>query len=612
MSTTAEHRAEILLARFEEGAATDIDLFVADAVLDWRLAERGDPAALSPDDVEVLLTAWFPRQVTLDRSELPGALDALRRWVGFLADEAAVREPAAVLAAIDRHAEAFAERMADERNFGLAKFWVSRMEEHGVDADDAAAVETFTAAVNRGEIEYDGEVLAEIMRRQAERSAPPPLPPVALLAESDLADLARSSALVVRFRTLLEWLGTGRALTAANQLRVGDGRELAALLGVDADRAESARSSAQLPGVSLWVAWARAARLVRTVKGSLVPVKSAVGVLERPMPLWRRACLAFGEVGPAGCLPESRDAGAPVLGPVLPEVVSQLWLSLYPAAGGKVPVELLAEITAETVSDIYGYDIDATVFGFREVLWREELAGVLAALAAAGAIELTASDDEHDRDRLAELSGRPDPDMTFARLTPLGLWAAREVLAEAGFVVPLAGDLADQPWESLCDVVREAAPEVVEAAVAAWLAERETAEAAAELAEVCAHGRSRAHRMLAWSALGGTAAAGVHQARRLRAEGGLPGAMAAEWLLRGGELASESVAESEMALALGEHLAVLSDDDALITELTTRPVDEQIAIVRTLATGAHPDRAELLAVIADGHPDGEVVAAARG
>ena len=436
MSIEAERRADILLSGFEEWTAArgiDADLFVVEAIIDWRLDQRGDPAVLGPDEVRVLLTAWFPRKVTLDRPELPGVLTAMRHWVDFLAHETGLREPAAVLAAIDRHAGEFTERMTDERNFGIAKFWVSRMLAHGVDTEDQSAVQRFIDAVRAGGVDYDREVLAEIVRRQAaEEAEPQALPSVTLWPEPELAELAAGSALVVRFRTLVEWLGAGRALTSAGRLRVADGRELAALLGVDGDRAASVRGSGQLPTVTLLVEWARAARLVRVVKGRLVPVKSAAGLLQQPLDLWRRVCLAFGDVGGAACLPPSQAAGAPLLGPVLSEVAFQLWLALYSAAGEDVPVELLVGVIVETVADIYCLDVSAMLADFRETLWRGDLDGVLASLAVVGVIETTVSDDEGDRGWLAELSGRPDPDPTFARLTPLGLWAAREVLTEAG------------------------------------------------------------------------------------------------------------------------------------------------------------------------------------
>ena len=45
------------------------------------------------------------------------------------------------------------------------------------------------------------------------------------------------------------------------------------------------------------MAWARQARLLRVVKGRLVPVKSAAALLGRPIELWQRAFVALGTLG---------------------------------------------------------------------------------------------------------------------------------------------------------------------------------------------------------------------------------------------------------------------------------------------------------------------------
>ncbi|GAA3880285.1 hypothetical protein GCM10022243_51110 [Saccharothrix violaceirubra] len=91
-------------------------------------------------------------------------------------------------------------------------------------------------------------------------------------------------------------------MTAKKHLRPDDARELALLSGVD--------GSADLSEVSLLVAWAKVARLVRAFKGRLVPVKSAVGLVdqmdglrermwERDLPAVLAAPEALGAVEPA-------------------------------------------------------------------------------------------------------------------------------------------------------------------------------------------------------------------------------------------------------------------------------------------------------------------------
>jgi hypothetical protein len=76
------------------------------------------------------------------------------------------------------------------------------------------------------------------------------------------------------------WVGAGRKLTQTGQLTMADARHLVALLetGDEIDpvigkRVFLARSSADLPGLAIVLAWAKAAGLLRVVRGQLVPVK---------------------------------------------------------------------------------------------------------------------------------------------------------------------------------------------------------------------------------------------------------------------------------------------------------------------------------------------------
>ena len=106
-----------------------------------------------------------------------------------------------------------------------------------------------------------------------------------------------------------------------------------ATLDVDAFSRDHARTADDLPETSLLVAWARQARLLRVVKGRLVPVKSAAALLGRPIELWQRAFVALGTLGEH--FGGSNVFGAPSLfGMSLGEALPMLLLDLY-AAGGR-------------------------------------------------------------------------------------------------------------------------------------------------------------------------------------------------------------------------------------------------------------------------------------
>lgn len=459
----ADHRAvhhgldaspEDLVSEFASWAddrGLTVDLFVIDTALDLMGGVQW-----AAHDLHELLVEWFPRKVTMTASDRPGVIRTLHGWIDFLTDRHPTqsRDAAALHAEIDRTTSAFLAAMADERNYGVAKFWATRMLDNGVDTVDETQVRRFLAMAQAGEIDYDQDVLAEIIRRDSFDAeigafefddADRVLPPVSLPGTEELTTLAASAPLVSRLRVFVTWVGTGRPVTSTKRLRVADAKDLAGLLDVDHPYLERARSSADLPEISLLVEWARAAHLVRVVKGRLVGIKSAAGLLDHPLELWQRAFDAFPRLGPAVCVPTSYYDAPALLGQLLPEVAPALWLGLYTAGGTPIPVELLVEITRHAMAGPSVVSVGSLIVDVRAMQWRRDLTAVLAAMRLLGAVELTTSADPAERDKLIELSGNDDPDLTLVRLTPLGLWGVRDALREEGFDVPLIEDPAGKP-----------------------------------------------------------------------------------------------------------------------------------------------------------------------
>ena len=109
--------------------------------------------------------------------------------------------------------------------------------------------------------------------------------------------------------------------------------------------------------------------------------------------------------------------------------------------------------------------------------------------------------ESHEHDELTALAGRDDPDPTLVALTPIGLWAVRELLLEQGVPAPLVGELAQEDIEYVCVRLAGVRPEVAEAELAAWVAARSPRAAADELARLLCRTDDSAHRALALSAL---------------------------------------------------------------------------------------------------------------
>ncbi|MCA1671675.1 MAG: hypothetical protein LC799_05560, partial [Actinobacteria bacterium] len=108
-------------------------------------------------------------------------------------------------------------------------------------------------------------------------------------ARDDIAAAAAESAVVGQVVDFVGWVGDGRKLTQTGALTLADARVLVDRLGTGdridpaiGDKVFKTKSSVELLGLSLIVEWAKAARLVRVVRGRLVPVKKAAALLERP------------------------------------------------------------------------------------------------------------------------------------------------------------------------------------------------------------------------------------------------------------------------------------------------------------------------------------------
>ncbi|MEV1178341.1 plasmid pRiA4b ORF-3 family protein [Nonomuraea sp. NPDC049784] len=216
------------------------------------------------------------------------------------------------------------------------------------------------------------------------------------------------SPVVRELRAFTEWVGAGRKLTATGQITLADARTLVALLDtgdvVDPDiggRVFKTTSSAELPGLVRTFLWARAAGLVRVVKGRLVPVKRAGPMLARPHALWQAAFEAFPRLAEAVC------PGGWWTSPLHEEfapVVRTLLTRLY---GGSAPVTELYELSWERASAPFVIEKPERARQAND----QDTERVLSALERLGAIEVTNEK---------------------AALTPLGLEAVRRSLGEAG------------------------------------------------------------------------------------------------------------------------------------------------------------------------------------
>jgi hypothetical protein len=161
-----------------------------------------------------------------------------------------------------------------------------------------------------------------------------------------LAEAASKAPAARRLRDFVEWVGEGRPLTQTSRLRRADALELVELLGTG-DRLDiPVRSSAELYRLSLVVESAKACRLVRVVRGRLVPVKKAGQLLERPLELIVRMLEALPRLGD--------ELGSSVVAFDAADTVEAVFGELV-GRGGSVSIERACELAWKTATARYWF-----------------------------------------------------------------------------------------------------------------------------------------------------------------------------------------------------------------------------------------------------------------
>jgi len=234
------------------------------------------------------------------------------------------------------------------------------------------------------------------------------------MSNSALATDAAAARVLVQSVALVRWVGTARKLTQTGRLTMADARELVSVLdtGDEIDptignRVFRTRSSEDLRGLTVALAWAKAAGLVRVVHGRLVPVKKNARLLDRPLELWAAMFEAFDGLGEAIC-PSGWYAS--LLGHDFADGVAALFAGVA-EGGGAISIDDANEWVWSTLAARYRMG-DASTEQLRN--WRmaanRDLRYVINELIGLGAL----TEDEAGR----------------IRLTPLAEWALRRRFGE--------------------------------------------------------------------------------------------------------------------------------------------------------------------------------------
>ncbi|MFJ8910371.1 hypothetical protein [Amycolatopsis sp. NPDC102389] len=350
------------------------------------------------------------------------------------------------------------------------------------------------------------------------------------------------------------------------------------------------------PGRTLVPRWAEAAGLVRVIKGRHVPLKKNAKLLDDPLRLWERLYSTIGEAGFG--IASQDDALPPGFARLFPHLVSSISLTLYQSGPVPVPVELLFEVLASALG--LGQAADEPT--------RYATAVTLDLLDRLGAIEHSTADPAVLA-KIAEIAGKPNPSSSLVSLTPIAVWAINRELREAGMDAPVIGEAAEESLGELSPRLVDAAPEIIDAELKAWVRHRSPSEAAAEASGFLRAARLPEERLFALIALGETGEIGLETAVGVRAEGGLIGAVAAMWLSEQGAVGPETVNRDEVVLGMADHFAAMHALGAFVHQLAD--MDGGFDVVDLLTSSDHPDRLELLKVVGAEHPDRNMAKKAR-
>ncbi|WP_109522609.1 MULTISPECIES: hypothetical protein [Nocardia] len=637
---TYETAKDLLIRRCVRWAAerrTPVDPFALAAALDFRHESiDGRLGYWTAALAEEFLLSFAPRTLSTDARAAAGLPDSLRHLIEYL-DLTALLDPTGdpqgdLDAAITRSVPAFAAAMADQSNFGVAKFWVMTAIGHGVDPTDSSAMSGFFDDVDAGRIDHDDEILAQIIARHERQGGGRVVRavaqlPVSLPARPELDAVAEQTPIVTRLRALISWVGDGRVLTTTGNLRLADARELVTLLDTGdtidpkiGDRVFRTKSSAELPGLARLVELAKKIRLVRVVKNRLVRVAKASPLLRYGSALWTAAFDAQPELGlPSRSTPwvaEHTRMLDSVLGDVLPDVLNTVYGLPVP-----IPVIRLTEsVWSACAATYYLDDLDPAT----ATRWREGVSSntrrLFDELAELGAVELTVghpdpmyrSDLDIDdpmslppdaRERLRAALDTVAGEVELIALTPLATQAVRARLLREGRSAPLVGELFDtEPAQLLGMVAEYYSEETTHAEITGWLAAHGGPEHGLPLLldgiRDCPF-RTRAAAML--DVLAQTMPDRSAFLHGLRADPHL-GPTVVQLLIADNEITPDELDAEEGLRAMAEqfiHLMEAAGPEAVTGTLADLPTAQARDIVAALRDSGHPDDTgleELLAV----------------
>jgi hypothetical protein len=456
--------SEQLVARFERTAGGQGRGWVADQLLQFKHGYLdGDLGRWTVPDLSEVLFQLYPRKVVLEPGDDAEVLAGTAAFLRFLdAEGLSSGEDGDELAGlVEQAGDKFAAAMRDERKWGPGKRLFGGAAAAGVDLTDRRQVDAYVRSVNALPHLAREALLGPGMPRRA-------LPPVVLAPREELVTAAGSAVLLGWVRGLVEHVGEGRALTDKGNLKVADGKALAAALGTG-DRVDevigkqtfTTRSTEELSDVDLTFRLAVAAGFLAVDGRRLVPTDAALMPAEDPLDavfeLWRALVEDLGPMQHRwvkdtygfGWYAEFVDARLPA------------WhLQMYGEPAGLDLADAAAETWSYLLDDFDLDEEEPAKLELHRGLVAHGIVEAFGRLEQLGVVRL----EDVPEDRGAEVTGT-------VSLTPLGTWLVQRIAARA-MPAPVIGALADLDADELLRRAVDLAEDVARLEVRHWVERR--------------------------------------------------------------------------------------------------------------------------------------------
>lgn len=428
-------------------------------VLDWRYHDsNGVLDDFAPSDIAELMLQWCPPRLTGRPEIVPFVCDAVRIYLDFMA--------------------------ATGRLVGGRKRATRLIE----------LVGDLTPAL-LAEVQGSSSVGDDPEQQQHTYELPfVYLPPPA--TEVEVA--AAGAPLLAKFKALCAYLGSdGKQLTENGNLNLADGRALVDLLETGdemdmqlGDTTISAKSTRSLRRLSFIVFFAREAGAVRVRQGRLVPVKAWAS--RRPVQQAEALFAALVERGPL----EVEFSGPSLYSLDLRELLDDgivHWLAPLLAPGAAERFDAVvewAESAATTKHELLDPDDEWNCESIEE-----DMSRIFEVLEDAGVVRWI------DRQEVPEPFGPTFWNGGTVALTAFGRHVLPDYLGAAGYVLRRAEDVVHADAAALIETLFSASDTDRETLIAAWQAERPTAERVQMLTEAIVAASDGASRGMALSVL---------------------------------------------------------------------------------------------------------------